>query len=67
MNKYFFRFGFIILTSFNILLFIFALTIFTLDNPFMFSWHPDFFIGIFYGLAYFGSFYLGWIKNKGGD
>lgn len=63
INKNFFKFGFIILTSFIVLNCIFGLTIFVLDNPLNFSWHPDFFIGLLFGTTYFGTIYFGWLKK----
>lgn len=64
INKNFFKFGFIILNLFLVLNLVFALTIFLFDNPLSFSWHPDFFTGLLFGLTYCGTLYLGWLKNE---
>lgn len=63
ISKNFFKFGFIILTCFIILNFIFAFMVLFLNNPLKFSWHPDFFNGLLFGITYFGTIYLGWLKK----
>ena len=64
MNKQdYFKFGFIVLFLFLLLDIGFALSIFLLGNPLGFSWHPDFFNGILFSVALFGSAYLGWKKK----
>jgi len=62
--KRFFKFGFIILTCFIILDFVFVLTILLFNNPLRFSWHPDFFSGLFFGITYFGAYYYGWLNKE---
>lgn len=63
MIKNFFRLGFILLFFNIVFVSICALTIFLFGNPFSFSWHPDFFSGVLFGIAFFGSLYLGWLKK----
>jgi hypothetical protein len=66
-KKEFFQFSFFVLNCFIIIDLFLALTIFIpihgYYNYLMLSWHPDFFIGLLFGIAFFGSAYLGWLKK----
>lgn len=62
-KKTFFQFGFIVLFCMIIFNFGCTLTIFLLDNPFGFSYHQDYYIGLLFGLTFLSCAYLGFIKK----
>jgi len=62
-NKLFFKFGFIVLLCIIAIDAIFAVTVTVFNNPFGFSWHPEFYIGLLLGITFFSTAYIGWIKK----
>lgn len=64
ISRNFFKFGFVVLFCFLVLNVILSFTITFLNNPLMLSYHPDFFIGVLFGIAIIGCAYLGWNKKE---